>query len=115
MSETKLITLKDILGSMLAIKSRGPAIISTRAPPQFKNFSALINDSQWEAGRLGYTAELIVKILKEDRAHAGNDLKSRKVSIVWSCGSSWELHVVIHGLVDGDTVAMKDWVITNKR
>ena len=58
---------------MLAIKSRGPAIISTRAPPQFKNFSALINDSQWEVGRLGYAAELIVKILKEDRAHAGNE------------------------------------------
>ncbi|RVW75467.1 PHD finger protein MALE MEIOCYTE DEATH 1 [Vitis vinifera] len=97
LSETQLITLKDILRIMLTLKSRAPVqkkmnIVpdlpasstlkpSTRRslqnrPPlkdktmKFKKFSTLITnmDSRWPARRLEYAADVIVNALREKRA-----------------------------------------------
>lgn len=90
MSETQLVTMKDILRFMLTVKPRAPlqtnnvsAAPSTTSrssirskplvkekPPKYRRFTTAIAnmDSRWPARRLEYAAEVIVNALKEKKA-----------------------------------------------
>jgi hypothetical protein len=74
MSETKLMTLKDLLGFMLTIKSYAPVHINkkaTAAPSCSTSKPRVIanmEDGKWSAKRLGDAAEVIVDVLKKKNA-----------------------------------------------
>lgn len=99
MSETQLVTIKDLLRFMLTIKSRAPMQINkatsaphlpsrdpnAKSPPRaskplrkekstaYRRFSTVVAcmDSRWPTRRLEFTAEVIVDVLKENQAHGG--------------------------------------------
>ncbi|KAE8037902.1 hypothetical protein FH972_010455 [Carpinus fangiana] len=74
MSETPLMTLKDLLGFMLTIKSYAPLHINKKATaaPSCSTSKPLVianmEDGKWSAKRLGEAAEVIATVLKEENA-----------------------------------------------
>ncbi|CBI33452.3 hypothetical protein VitviT2T_021569 [Vitis vinifera] len=138
LSETQLITLKDILRIMLTLKSRAPVqkkmnIVpdlpasstlkpSTRRslqnrPPlkdktmKFKKFSTLITnmDSRWPARRLEYAADVIVNALREKRAsECTHDGMTRQ-----EVRDAARMHIGDTGLLDYVLKSMNNVIVGN--
>ncbi|XP_041002433.1 PHD finger protein MALE MEIOCYTE DEATH 1 [Juglans microcarpa x Juglans regia] len=131
MSETQLVTIKDLLRFMLTIKSRAPLQINkpAAAPPtsnskplirnkplvkekslKYRSFTALANmDSRWPARRLEYAAEVIVNALKVKKegkfCHGGMTRQDLR--------DAARLHIGDTGLLDYVLKSMNNVVVGN--
>lgn len=132
MSETQLVTIKDLLRFMLTIKSRAPMLINkvTSAPPSsitrppsrlstqskplrkekstaYRRFSTVVAcmDSRWPTRRLEFTAEVIVDALKENQAHGGMTRQDLR--------DAARLHIGNTGLLDPVLKAMNNVIVGN--
>ncbi|KAK7819131.1 phd finger protein [Quercus suber] len=132
MSETQLVTIKDLLRFMLTIKSRAPMLINkvTSSPPSsitrppsrlstkskplrkekstaYRRFSTVVAcmGSRWPTRRLESTAEVIVDALKENQAHGGMTRQDLR--------DAARLHIGNTGLLDHVLKAMNNVIVGN--
>ena len=133
LSETQLITLKDILRIMLTLKSRAPSpkVLNTASSslklssrrslqirPSLKDkatkvrkFSSFIAnmDSRWPARRLEYAAEVIVNALKEKReTECTHDGMTRQ-----EVRDAARMHIGDTGLLDYVLKSMNNVIVGN--
>ncbi|KAF7816318.1 PHD finger protein MALE MEIOCYTE DEATH 1 [Senna tora] len=136
MSETQLITIKDLLRFMLTIKSRAPPpkkaapptstfisrnstrnAISSKPNPmkeksvRYKKFSSAVSnmDSRWPARRLEYAAQVIVDALKENKTNGSGSSGMTRQDV----RDAARLHIGDTGLLDYVLKSLNNVIVGN--